>query len=60
MIQIIKDLFKREWDKTYPDPMVVCRHATKCAHVDGYLCKPKTCEELSFTDEEWKGEGDDE
>ena len=40
--------FKREMQKRHPDPFIVCSWARKCAHVDGILCDPKTCEDPTF------------
>lgn len=59
MRRILKDLWLhltgREWERTFPDPLIVCRHARKCAHVDGMLCQPKTCNTLRWSDEQWDG-----
>ena len=40
--------FYREMRKEFPDPFIVCPWARECAHADGILCRPKSCNHPSY------------
>ena len=41
--RINKYIVEQEMKRKFPDPLIVCPVHRDCAHVDGYLCEPKTC-----------------
>jgi hypothetical protein len=48
LIEKYKDWrFSIEWKSKYPDPLIVCPLSHDCAHVDGFLCKPRECTMLN-------------
>ena len=57
-MKMLKELIRRlkiwryesELKRRYPDPLIVCRDAKNCAHVDGYVCNPLECEQCEEPD----------